>query len=659
MTEYPYDFGTGYKVQTVFANKTEAGIYGDVYDFRSEAEREHPGAEILTGYCVISETTGFVADGCNDWNDTISAAILDYEEHVVPLLERDEFLEMNCPVYDEEENFLYEAFFAVKSGWLQDYFGVEKRSQLEAIWDIGDSWEAPENFTDALEDAEHSGFQIKALVRDNVKVEWMAIGEGLHGDYDPEDPQDIELLRFSVSVLRDGFWEEKENASYCTQFPVSASAEEQVAGLQLLLGQFHYVLSPNIDISVKKLAEKMSWLDSAYVSGYMKALTSSPSLETVEPNAADNLIKAMIAYGMEYSWSDGEIIHALTDLGITYDDFCHAGAQDFAKDYLESQDIQLINDIKAQIIGRKNTTSYGEPQAWVSLSNGRSIEVTLEQEGLAEPEYYYSVRLHCSEREYENNDYYSTNGVIDQYASSGSTLDEIDKLVLAAISCNQKYPIARHNIDRRQENDVPLTADSELPFIKVEPKISTPQAVQYGIDDNWMHRGQKVKILDKHFAGQVGTIHAFIWNTGQYIVAMENGHTLPFNPSELEKVDERKLPFSKQVQSASIRATEAHASAAIDIKKLCEAYNRSDLEALLYLKNFCVGNDSRLIEDLINANLNFYEEGYHRKTAINNEGEYHVKKWDLFERFGVTRGLDDQMVPAIINAPTKDAINDR
>jgi len=88
MTDYPYDFGTGYKVQTIFANKTEDGIYGDIYDFRSDAEREHPGAEILTGYCVIDVGLGLIPEGCNDWNDSISDAIKDYEEHVVPSLER-------------------------------------------------------------------------------------------------------------------------------------------------------------------------------------------------------------------------------------------------------------------------------------------------------------------------------------------------------------------------------------------------------------------------------------------------------------------------------------------------------------------------------------------------------------------------------------------
>lgn len=246
-----------------------------------------------------------------------------------PLSERDETMEMNCQVFDDNDKFLYEAFFTCKCGWLQDYFGVDNRSQLEAIWDVGDSWEDPDNFLDAFSAVDLSGFQINALVRDNVRVEWEAIGEGLHGDYDAMDPEDIELLRFSVSVLRDGLWEEKKDGSYCTQFPVSATAVEKLAGLEILLEQFYDALSADIDVSVKRLGEQLSWISPAYVANHK--LSFSP----FEPNASDGLIKAMVAYGLEHSWSDGEIVHSLTKLGITHDDFCHAGAQAFVKNFLE------------------------------------------------------------------------------------------------------------------------------------------------------------------------------------------------------------------------------------------------------------------------------------------------------------------------------------
>ena len=98
------------------------------------------------------------------------------------------------------------------------------------------------------------------LIRDNVKVEWEAIGEGFSGDYNPEDLRDVELLRFYVSVLRNGVWEEKEDASYCTLFPVSATDEDKMAGLQLLMENFHAALADDPDASVKKLGEQLSWI---------------------------------------------------------------------------------------------------------------------------------------------------------------------------------------------------------------------------------------------------------------------------------------------------------------------------------------------------------------------------------------------------------------
>jgi len=68
--------------------------------------------------------------------------------------------------------------------------------------------------------------------------------------------------------------------------------------------------------------------------------------EQAEPAAqsdtAEGLIKAMIAYGMEHSWSDSEIVHALTELGVTYDDFCRAGARGFVKDHFEAPDEKKV-----------------------------------------------------------------------------------------------------------------------------------------------------------------------------------------------------------------------------------------------------------------------------------------------------------------------------
>ena len=57
-------------------------------------------------------------------------------------------------------------------------------------------------------------------------------------------------------------------------------------------------------------------------------------------------------------------------------------------------------------------TSLGEPQHWIYLKSGRSLEITHEEDGLSENKQYFSIRLHCSEEEFDNGEYNSTVGVI-------------------------------------------------------------------------------------------------------------------------------------------------------------------------------------------------------------------------------------------------------
>ena len=160
MTEYPRDFGNGYKIQTVFANKTADGGYGDIYDFRSDVAREHPGAEILTGYCVVTEASGLVAAGCCDWNETVEAAIQDYEDHIVPILERDEDIELNSTELGGGGNLSRETLFSVKSGWFQDYLGVDNRTQLEELLTNSDAWDPTEILKAARRESGISGLSI-------------------------------------------------------------------------------------------------------------------------------------------------------------------------------------------------------------------------------------------------------------------------------------------------------------------------------------------------------------------------------------------------------------------------------------------------------------------------------------------------------------------
>lgn len=57
-------------------------------------------------------------------------------------------------------------------------------------------------------------------------------------------------------------------------------------------------------------------------------------------------------------------------------------------------------------------TALGEPQWWVYLKGGRSIEITLESASLPEKRRYCSVRLHASDDEFDRGDYHDTVGVI-------------------------------------------------------------------------------------------------------------------------------------------------------------------------------------------------------------------------------------------------------
>jgi len=103
---------------------------------------------------------------------------------------------------------------------------------------------------------------VPELIRFPVKVEWVNMDEGLQGDYNADDPEDINLLRFDVSVFRDGEWVAKDDASYCTMFPADASPALQRRGLVALMSHFHDALAHDIDVSVKKLGEELSWISS-------------------------------------------------------------------------------------------------------------------------------------------------------------------------------------------------------------------------------------------------------------------------------------------------------------------------------------------------------------------------------------------------------------
>ena len=107
------------------------------------------------------------------------------------------------------------------------------------------------------------------LIRGNVRVEWVNLGEGLSEDYNPNDPTDVNILRFDVSVKKfndrlgnptgDVYeWQDPGNASYATRFPASADINLRKKGLKVIMDRVYDYASEGL--SIKKIGEEMSWL---------------------------------------------------------------------------------------------------------------------------------------------------------------------------------------------------------------------------------------------------------------------------------------------------------------------------------------------------------------------------------------------------------------
>jgi len=93
-----------------------------------------------------------------------------------------------------------------------------------------------------------------------VLVEWSNLGEGIEGDYNPDDPDDVALLRFDISVKNkdDEEWEAVDDSSYCTQVPVETEEKILKAGLEMIMDEvFEAVVEGH---SIKRACEQMSWI---------------------------------------------------------------------------------------------------------------------------------------------------------------------------------------------------------------------------------------------------------------------------------------------------------------------------------------------------------------------------------------------------------------
>jgi len=111
--------------------------------------------------------------------------------------------------------------------------------------------------------------------KNGLRVEWVELGEGYDGDYDENDPEDEELLRFDVYVrihpdddnpeweYHGGFiaddgtkWSGVKDGSYCTRVPASTSEEHRLE----LLERIHIEIENSPEHPRKVDMQRMSWV---------------------------------------------------------------------------------------------------------------------------------------------------------------------------------------------------------------------------------------------------------------------------------------------------------------------------------------------------------------------------------------------------------------
>jgi hypothetical protein len=109
----------------------------------------------------------------------------------------------------------------------------------------------PSPFARAIE-----SFQDVTVTRGDIRVTWAYIDEGQDGEYNPDDPADIPLLRFSCERAQgsEPDWVEVPDGSYCTRLPVDTPVRNLVrAAIDIL----EALEQP----SPKRRLEALSWLE--------------------------------------------------------------------------------------------------------------------------------------------------------------------------------------------------------------------------------------------------------------------------------------------------------------------------------------------------------------------------------------------------------------
>ena len=91
----------------------------------------------------------------------------------------------------------------------------------------------------------------------------------------------------------------------------------------------------------------------------------------------------------------------------------------------EMSDIRIVVNEEFKTFRPNSETEYGEPQIWIYMSDGTSVEVCYEQYGLETSDFFFSVRRHCSDEDFDSDKYRGTMGIMEHYTYN--TRDDLER----------------------------------------------------------------------------------------------------------------------------------------------------------------------------------------------------------------------------------------
>ena len=106
------------------------------------------------------------------------------------------------------------------------------------------------------------------LVHNDVMIEWTNGGEGIGGEYNENDPNDKNLLRFYVCRLNskgdnENDWEQIDDASHCTQVPANTTNFELYLLLSILMSEIYQKV---VDCkSINELCKRLSLIHPSWI----------------------------------------------------------------------------------------------------------------------------------------------------------------------------------------------------------------------------------------------------------------------------------------------------------------------------------------------------------------------------------------------------------